>query len=77
MTVDEGSATSYKSCNHSWKSFINLKILNLYFQKFCIIFVLYTLKQEYNKNIKTHGRLSAAKVVMWHVAHKCLIYRNR
>ena len=32
VTISKGSATSYKSCNRSRKSFINLKILNLYFQ---------------------------------------------
>ena len=51
----EGSATSYKFCNHSWKSFISLKILNLHFQIipyiYRIFLFLHTLKQEYNENI--------------------------
>ena len=43
---NEGSATSYKSCNRSWKSFINLKIFT--FKELLYILILYTLKQEYD-----------------------------
>ena len=41
VAISKGSATSYKSCNRSRKSFINLKILNLYFQisPYILVFV--------------------------------------
>ena len=61
LKKSRGVATSYKSCDHSWKSFIALKIINVYFHYISYIYIPYTL-------------VLYSKTRIYYFKQKCIIY---